>query len=119
MGAGGVDRMTKIPKSITVTVRNGENFRATRPGKTFPGHGVCAASLRKHKLRHPPLPYLLTYTVTPKGRYFVHGPDGDSSFPWVSWSGTGGYEMLSICFLPESWHGLRVSRKVTPIRGKK
>jgi hypothetical protein len=112
--------MKKIPKSITVTVRNGENFRAVLgkeiwngDGVTFGGDGPEWRTVSKFFPKTPAPPYRVTYTVNPRGKY-------------IKWSGCLIRDIrtdeinraMNVCFLPDSWRGLRVSRKVSKISGR-
>jgi hypothetical protein len=103
--------MKNVPQSITVTVRNGDNFRATRPGKTWDGDGASINYIRRKGLYAPNPPYRVTYTVTSKGRFPVVEDEGLSSLA----IGLKDLNKMSVCFLPDSWRGLRVSRKVEKI----
>jgi hypothetical protein len=112
--------MTKIPKSITVTVRNGDNFRATRPGRIWLGDGASVAYLREYIRPVPKPPYRVTYTVVANGTYEVVSDAGDAGIRKDNWFNEwGNQKRMSVCFLPREWIGLRVSRKVTPIRATK
>jgi hypothetical protein len=113
--------MKKIPRSITVTVRNGEKFRAElADGVTHYGGGMNTERVKRAFPRTPLPPYTVTYRVDPNGRYKVcensrwsppHLMTHDDEEP-------GGMQGTFVCFLTP-FIGLRVSRKVTPIRGKK
>jgi hypothetical protein len=106
--------MPPIPKSITVTVRNGENFKATRPGRTYPGLGFDLKRVRLSFPKTPDPPYRVTYTLCKNGKYKFDGGQlyiGNSEDShWADPEGT------FIFFLPESWWGLRVSRRVEKVK---
>lgn len=109
--------MPNIPQSITVTIRNGGNFRATRLGKTFKGFGMDFGRVRKAFPKTPNPPYQVTYAVNPRGKYLVELTYGHT----ISIVNLGGSEPADAdgtfaCFLPRAGDGLRVSRKVTAIR---
>jgi hypothetical protein len=59
----------------------------------------------------PATPYRVTYTVSPRGKYDVAM---DSLGPELRNRRTRRDGMI-ICFLPNSWAGLRVSRKVVSL----
>ena len=109
--------MKKIPKSITVTVRNGDNFRATRPGITYLGEGVNLGNgsrwvcVRDHFPRTPDTPYKLTYSLNPRGNLVASIVN---VFPGIKRRDSINKSGLIVCFLPHSWckKGLRVSRTV-------
>jgi len=117
--------MKKIPKSITVTVRNGGNFRATRPGKTYNGRNVkyrntervfhhplvnVSQSVKDYFPETPAPPYSLTYAVSKDGNYSV-----TNEYSHVAVRRKGARTIFPVCFLPPEWHGLRVSRAVKRI----
>src|SRR3989304_332936 len=100
--------MTKPKRtSITVTVRNGEDFRATRPGKRYEARGYDFSRVLEYFPRTPSPPYLLKYSLNPRGHYLV---DCEDSYPRIFNLGMNKYYLIA-CFLPRDWHGLRVSRK--------
>jgi len=99
--------------SITVTVRNGDSFRATRPGKTYLGLGVALSDIKRNHLAVPSIPYRLTYFLDPNGKYKVVCSVYEDSYPRIKLRRIE----LDVCFLPKAWAGLRVSRKVEAIYG--
>lgn len=106
--------MKKIPKSISVTVRRSKKDpgRLVVAGKPMGAFDKWVEDISGER---PEVPYIVTYKISTRGRYTVEAnPD---ECPCVRLNKTGNW--TPACFLPESWHGLRVSREVTPIRGKK
>jgi hypothetical protein len=97
--------MKKIPKSISRIIVEDENgdlaLKYDRRESKFLFH-----NREFFKGKVPRRPYTVTYTVNPRWVYLV---EGDLLFR---------DQYSTVCFLPRSWHGLRVSRRVTPI-GKK
>ena len=111
--------MKKIPKSITVTVRNGEDFRATRLGRTYLGHGMDRERIRNAFGRCPAFPYKVTYTLNPRGKYLVDKKYDNARLLLVTdhKNLSGGYYETWVCFLNDlDWDGLRISRKVEKIK---
>jgi len=100
--------------SITVTVRNGKNFRATRPGRTFPARGMDLHRVQLAFPGTPHPPYRVTYTLKPRGILKL------SDFGQLLKQGLqhfGDSHGTFACFLVGlGWEGLRVSRKVEAIR---
>ena len=98
--------MKKIPKSISriiIESKNGDLALACNPrNQKYLEHAK-----EFFKGRVPTRPYRVTYTVNPRGAYEV-----DENLLYR-------HQYSSVCFLPASWHGLRVSRKVTPIKAPK
>jgi hypothetical protein len=111
--------MKKIPKSITVTVRNGGNFRATRPGRTYPSGDMDMVRVRGSFPKTPNPPYKVTYTVNPRGVYTVID-DNPDMFPSLLKNGeewAKGGDGTFVCFISGlGWHGLRVSRRVEKVK---
>lgn len=110
----GVCVVKKIPKSITVTVRreirNGwHRLFAYLGDEEFDGMGQGILDIRKVRKNTPYPPYKVTYSVRKTGAKVTT----DGPHPIVVWSGQHGY--IHACFLPNSWGGKRVSRKVTKI----
>lgn len=106
--------MKKIPKSITVTVRNGDNFRASRPGKTYMGDGVEFDEVAEVFPGTPKPPYRLTYSLSRRGNLIAR------VFAFVGYVDVCKYKsgkfLVTTCFLPSSWDGLRVSRRVEKVK---
>ena len=108
--------MKKIPKSITVTVRNGDNFRATRPGRTYRGGGYDHERILGTFPGTPDPPYKLTYSLDPEGPLMV--ADGDILAPEIYKiiPDKARTQTLICCFMRGlRWGGLRVSRRVEKV----
>jgi hypothetical protein len=100
--------VTKIPRSITVTVDSKHD------GFIVNGESIGSWEIKRAFRKVPETPYKLSYVVSKKGKYLVD----DAARSYGSWEPNMGIIIrenkpaLSVCFLPPSWHGLRVSRKV-------
>ena len=106
----------KTPKSITVTVRNGGDFRAESGDRIWLGRGVKMSgawepncNIRFSFPNTPEPPYRVTYTLNPQGKYKV-----GRIRKWRAIRGPG-VEMMA-CILPDAWRGLRVSRRVEKVK---
>lgn len=64
--------------------------------------------------RLPARPYRVIFTLNARGRFLVRYSCVMPVLVNLRAQGS-----LPVCFLPASWDGLRVSRTVTPMRGKK
>lgn len=106
---------TPARTSITVTVRNGDNFRATRPGKTYWGNRVTFYDIKEFFPETPRPPYRVTYSLSARGSLEVR--DGACICAWVESRTENRDVHLDACFLTDlDWHGLRVTRTVQAIR---
>lgn len=106
--------MKKIPKSITVTVeREGNHVKI--------GNMVDSSSykeMRRFKFFPRTKRYRVTYAQSPKGELIVRYTCVCTDVrPYGETFRNG--EFVNTCFIPKSWAGHRVSRKVEPIRVKK
>ena len=106
-----VDRMKKIPKSITVTIEK-EGNQMLCPSMDTP----CVETTWFRLLR-PPLckSYRVTYTVNPRGPFRVVKSD-EFEWPFLKKAkGRDDNKDRFVCFL-KPFIGLRVSRKVEKIK---
>ena len=105
--------------SITVTVKNGEDFRATRPGKSFLGGGYGYERILATFPKTPSPPYKLTYNIDPRGGFRIDSDNPHVTLIKIDPIGGDYYSVrnkIYACFLPRDWIGYRVSRKVEAIR---
>jgi hypothetical protein len=105
--------MTKIPKSITVTVRAGDGGRLT-----VNDSGAWDTWVERMFGRCPKAPYRLTYSLSSQGKYIV-AKEGEGAIPSIELVNKHEGYYIPACFLPMSWTGKRVSRKVEKIAGKR
>lgn len=111
--------MKKIPKSITVTVRNGDKFRAERSDGTVQfGDGMNIDRIRAAFPRTPTPPYKVTYREDPKGRYIVHIGARYSPACLMTHDDKEPADERGtfVCFLTPDFNGLRVSRRVEKVK---
>jgi hypothetical protein len=109
-----------MKKQIIVTVRGIEKkeFYATRPGIRYKGNGMnltgksCWTGVRQHFPKTPDTPYRVTYTISERGILFVDRVNG---YPGVRFKDEKPRDGMIVCFLPESWIGLRAFRRVKRI----
>ena len=115
--------MKKVPKSITVTVEQGHHSYGYARVHVEPGieltslNVVCLGEIREYFGRLPKAPYKVTYRENPRGQ-FRAALLGNYSIHIRRHNKYGEFGVIA-CFIPNDWDGLRVSRKVTPIRVKK
>jgi len=101
--------------SISVTIRDGDNFRAIKSRRIYRGNGVEEFFIKKLFPGNPKPPYKVTYSLfnSKKGIPVLDGRssiDNDwlCDYPIIRVN----KRSLPVCFMPPEWIGRKVSRKV-------
>ena len=115
---------------VTVTIKDGKNFRAIKQKRVYDAIGMHPGIIEKFFGKKLTFPYLLTYSINPRGKYIVDMRNGHTPVcckgTWTpvikrvgNFGNTTSSHPIWTCFIPREWYGFRVSRKVEAVPKKR